>query len=128
MANKREFRRLYEKAHAAGLAAGENAIPQPMVVSEAHVLTGEPKANGQKWFVSEGVCGFAWVRIKPATTSFARWLKAEGLARRDSYHGGLALNVFQFNQSYERKIAYAHAFADVLKEAGITAYADGRLD
>lgn len=126
MTKHSEFQSLYDKAHAEGMAAGETAIPQPMVVSEVNPVNDEP--NGRNWFVSEGVCGFGWVSVKPATTSFARWLKKEGLARRDSYNGGLVVNVFQFNQSYERKMAYARAFANVLQGAGFTAYANGRLD
>ncbi|MCK5548163.1 MAG: hypothetical protein KAI64_04060, partial [Thermoplasmata archaeon] len=117
---------------AAGQAAGENAVPRPMVVSEVNPVNDEP--NGRQWFVGEGVCGFAWVNVRPGTSSFARWLKKEGLARRDNYLGGVTVNVPQFNQSYERKMAFASAFAgvlqsaDVLTSAGVTAYASGRLD
>jgi hypothetical protein len=73
------------------------------------------------------MCGFAWVNVRPGTSSFARWLKRADLARR-AYHGGLDIWVRQFNQSHERKVAYARAYADVLQDAGVTAYAGDRLD
>ena len=33
-------------------------------------------------------CGFAWVKIRPATTSFAKTLKKEGIVNYVSYNGG----------------------------------------
>ena len=36
--------------------------------------------------------------------------------------------VGEFNQSVTRKEAYAQAFAEVLREAGVTAYASSRKD
>lgn len=76
-----------------------------------------------------GSCGFAWVNIKPATSKFGRWLKDNGLARKDSYYGGLCYWIGAYGQCYEQKEAYAYAFARVLQENGIAkAYAGSRLD
>jgi hypothetical protein len=50
-----------------------------------------------------------------------------GLGRKN-YGGGYALSVQDFNQSLTRKEAYAHAFAKVLNDHGITAYTDSRMD
>jgi hypothetical protein len=36
--------------------------------------------------------------------------------------------VSDFNQSHQRKQAYAHAYAEALRAAGIEAFADSRLD
>lgn len=113
----KNFESLYAAAKAAGSAAGAAAAPRPMTV-----------ASGEKsWYVPEGVCGFAWVTVRPATTPFARWLKKMGYAR-PAYGGGLCLWVSEFNQSYERKLAAATAMAEVLRAEGVSAYADGRLD
>lgn len=119
---------LYAEAEAAGIAAGEAAAPRPMIVYEADVLTGRAKPDGQAWHVPEGVCGFAWVNIRPGTSSFARWLKAAGHARRDSYYGGVTIWIGAHGQSYERKMAHARAMAAVFAAAGIEARASGRLD
>ena len=124
---KREAAALWRRAFAAGLAAGKAALPAPMVVYEADGLSGDPKPEGKSWNVSEGVCGFAWVIVKPGTSSFARWLVKNGYARK-SYYGGVDVWVSAFGQSYDRKIAAASAIAEVFREAGIKAYADGRLD
>ena len=50
-----------------------------------------------------------------------------GLASK-AYPTGLHFWVGLFNQSMTRKEAYASAFAKVLNEAGIQAYADSRMD
>jgi len=51
-----------------------------------------------------------------------------GLWRRDHYLGGHYLYIGAFGQSYDRKTAYAQAFAKVLTDAGISAYATSRID
>lgn len=127
------FQRVYDAAHAAGLQAGKDAMPTPMVVSDAN-LDGSPRAGGKRYFVSEGVCGFAWVVVRPGNHPFANWLKKNGLARKH-YYGGVSTSVWEFNQSYTRKMKYAGAFARVLNELlgtyygdTLKIYSDGRLD
>lgn len=122
-----EFETLYAKAHEAGHAAAVAVNPVPMVVGEADGLSNRFKPGGQQWFVSEGVCGFAWIVVRPGNSSFARWLKKEKKASKD-YYGGVSLWIRDYNQSMQRKEAYAHAFAGVLKAAGIEAYGQSRLD
>ncbi len=65
--------------------------------------------------------------MKPGNSWFARFLKAAGLARKAVY-GGVSVWVSAYNQSMERKEAYAHAFANVLRSVGIDAYAESRMD
>lgn len=123
-----KFEAVYNKAVEAGRAAGEAKVPQPMVVVEANGLSNEPKPGGQSWFCGEGACGFAWVKVSPGNSSFAKWLVKNKLARK-SYYGGVEINISAFNQSVERKEACAAAMAKVLSaELGVTAYADSRLD
>ena len=112
-----DFKKLYDAAWAAGVAAAKAAIPEPMVVS----------GMGQRYFVSEGACGFAWVKVRPANSAFGNWLKKEKLAR-PAYNGGLDIWISDYNQSVARKEAHARAMAAVLKDAGINAFADSRLD
>jgi malate synthase len=74
------------------------------------------------------VCGFAWIKIRPATSAFAKWLVKTGKAR-PAYGGGLSIWISAHNQSMERKEAHARAMAKVLSEKlGINCYAESRMD
>ena len=117
------FQTLHERAHDAGMKAGTESSPIPMTVQEAD-LSGNP--IGKTWYVSEGACGFAWIRFK-GNTAWGKWAKAQGIAT-PAYPKGLQIWVSEFNQSVTRKEAYANAYAKVLCGAGIEAYADSRLD
>ena len=114
---------LYTQARAAGLAAAAAVQVTPMIVQQCRGLF-DPTIVRQH-VVNDGVCGFASVVIK--NIKFANQLKKMGLGRKN-YGGGYALSVQDFNQSLTRKEAYAHAFAKVLNDHGITAYTDSRMD
>ena len=125
MMNSRE---LYEKAHAAGLAAGNAAVPVPMVVGQATGLfSNEIDRSKPMYHVPDGVCGFAWVSIHPNRGEFVRYLKANRIGR-PGYPKGYSVSVHLYGQSMQRKEAYAGAFARVLSAAGIDAYAESRID
>ncbi|MER6000842.1 hypothetical protein ABT120_19895 [Nonomuraea angiospora] len=82
-------------------------------------------------------CGFARVRIKPATSGFARWLSRTGLHnfRYDPRQGGIVavvrlrpedlpgLDRVTVLQSYSGAQAYAHGYAAVLAQDGYPAFA-----
>ena len=124
-----DFNDLYVKADLAGVKAGNDALPTPMVVGSPTTPLGDdidPKKP--MYFVNDGVCGFAWVNIKPARGKFITWLKSMGIGRKDSYYGGWTVWVSDFGQSIARKENYARAFAKVLGDYGITAYNMSRLD
>lgn len=125
---KQDFRLIYEAADRAGAAAAAATVPEPMLVYETAGLTDTPLKGGKQWVVEGGVCGFAWVNIKPARGGFVTYLKSQGIGRHDSYEGGWTIWVHQYGQSMERKHAYAAAFAQVLKEHGINAGAYARMD
>lgn len=126
-ATKTDFAALYAEADAAGKAAAEAAVPTPIVVgSETSPFSGQIDYTQPTYFVSEGLCGFAWVSFK-GNTAWGRWAKKAGVAR-PAYGGGLQVWVSGYGQSVTRKEAYAAAFAGVLQAAGITAYAGSRLD
>ena len=129
-------RDLFDRANAAGHEAAMAAVPRAMLVGTPKNLVGSLVGGDDGgfdtskpiYYESEGVCGFAWVNIKPGNSSFARWMKDQGQARPDSYYGGVSMWISGYGQSYERKLAYARAFAGVLVQGGIKAYASGRLD
>jgi hypothetical protein len=123
-----EFQALIEKAYQAGRKAGVECRPVPMVVGSAKSPTSdEIDYSKPVYHCDDGACGFAWVKIRPATTPFAKWLKARGIAR-PAYNGGIDIWISDFGQSVDRKYEMARAMAKVLTEAGYGAYADSRLD
>jgi hypothetical protein len=115
----KSFDAVHALAHEAGMTAGINACPLPMLVTE-------DSARARSWLVDEGACGFAWVVFK-GNTAWGRWAKKQGIAR-SHYPSGLCVWVSEFGQSVARKEAYAYAYALVLKENGIDAYSSSRLD
>jgi hypothetical protein len=116
-AKHEEFEALLSVAHAKGLEAGRDCRPIPMHVLENNI----PIAC-----IDDGACGFAWVAF-PGNTSWGKWAKKKGIAR-SHYPKGLCVWVSEFGQSVDRKSAYAGAFAQVLRNAGIECYASSRLD
>jgi hypothetical protein len=84
--------------------------------------------NGAIWYtVPEGVCGFAWIRVY-GNTGFVKWAKKEKGATADYPSGTCLYWVTEYNQSIQRKEAFAKAAAQVLKKYGIRATAQSRLD
>jgi hypothetical protein len=114
------MRALFEKAYTIGMEAGKAVECRPM-----HLRN---NATGEVFTVDEGPCGFAWVNVKPGNCRFANFLKAEGLARRDSYYGGVTIWCREFNQSHTRKAAWATAVSAELQKYGLRASAGERLD
>ena len=112
------FAALAAAAHEAGIKAGRECRPIPMVVSTASGIAIE--------CVDDGACGFAWIEF-PGNTAFGRWAKKQGIAR-SHYPSGLCVWVSEFGQSVDRKAAFAGAYAAVLVDAGIDAHAGSRLD
>lgn len=127
--SKADMKALYARAAEAGDRAARAVVPVPMhVVQRAHPLDDTSPIVKRYAPVMDGVCGHAWIIVRPGTSRFARFLKAEGLGDTSSYFGGVRIWISDYGQSYERKAAYASAFAATLEEAGITADAMSRLD
>jgi hypothetical protein len=113
-----KFAAVFDRANREGYAAAEAHKPSAMVVS----------SSTERWFVPEGVCGFAWVRVRPGNSSFAKWLVKNKLAHK-AYTGGVDIWISAHGQSLERKERHAGKMASILKdELGINAYADSRMD
>lgn len=128
MAAERNFEGLWAAAEAAGLAAGAAVKPRPMIVRQDSILVNGEPALDRDYFVPEGACGFAWVVVRPGNAPFAKWCRKNKASSKHYYGGEQVKWVGEFEQSVERKCAYAYAFADVLQAAGIQAVADSRLD
>jgi hypothetical protein len=107
------------QAQYAGMQAMQETIPVPMVVN----------GGGVRYHVPSGACGFAWVNVYGvrSNSKVGKALIAEGFSKSE-YHRCLQYWVHEGNQSVELKEAYAMAFAKVLQQHGINAYADSKLD
>lgn len=111
--------KIINDAHEAGRKAVEVLDVRPMTVSDGK----------QSWFVSDGVCGFAWVTVKPANSKMAKYMTdVIRIARKSIYEPGVMYWISDYNQSMQKKEAYAYAFAKVLQDNGIKAYAGSRMD
>ena len=123
-----KFDQLVFRAHELGLDAGNAFRPTPMVVGEAKSLfSTEIDRSKPTYFVADGVCGFAWVRLPKANTLFVNFLKSRKIGHK-GYPKGWDIRCWDFNQSMERKEAYCSAYAKVLQEAGIECWVDSRMD
>jgi len=122
MTKAHDYALLYERAYAAGAQAGKEHAPTPMN------LVGHVAGERREYHVPSGPCGFAWVTVRPGTSSFARWLRATGRGRSDRYAGGTVVWIRDHGQSWEKKTAHAMKMAEVLADAGICASYGERLD
>lgn len=129
---KVNYENIWAQAQDAGYKAVADLEARAGIVP---IIVGEPTTpfgsdidySKPTYIINDGVCGFAQIRFA-GNTAFGRWAKANGLARPDSYYGGLSVWVSDFNQSFQRKDAYASAFAQSLEENGIKAHSTSRLD
>ena len=118
---------IYSQAHYKGNVAVQMTTVTPMVVQQRENPLNDDSRVVRQYVVNDGVCGFASVTVKPANSKFAKFLVANGLGRK-SFNGGVSMSIRDFNQSLTKKEAYAYAFASVLNEHGIKAYAESRID
>ena len=77
-----EFQRLVNAAHKAGMEAGTEASPRAMVVGTPTTPLGNNIDRSKPtYYVADGVCGMAWVEVRPRNCKFARWLVEVGLGK-----------------------------------------------
>lgn len=125
---------LFDDACKEAAIAGTKLRPTPMSVISVG-LDNKPLPGATPSIVMDGLCGFAWVTIRPARGAFVNYLKARGIGNK-GYYGGYQISTYEieketgvnFGQSYERKMEAAEAFAQMLQVWGINAVAEGRLD
>ena len=104
------------------------ACEKAQAASDAELARREPSNS---WFP----CGFAWVKIRPARGKLVNYLKSIGVGGTDSYAGGYRVSSYDicsqpgsWAQQMDIKYAGCSAFAEVLRDHGVNAYADSRMD
>jgi hypothetical protein len=118
---------VWESALKHGREAGAACVRHPMIVAQHANVMDDNSPVVEQWHVPSGVCGFAWVVVRPGTSAFARWLVKHDLAGKH-YYGGVSIWVGDYGQSYEKKHAHAVAMAEYLNKVGIDAFPGSRLD
>ena len=63
-----------------------------------------------------GLCGFAWIIVKPGTSSFARWLVKTDRGSSDRYYGGVHIGITEYGQFLGQNEEYANSFARELQK------------
>ena len=128
VSSEQNFEAIYREAVLAGKFAMKEKIPTPMIVQEHSSPIDDNSPVKRQYYCGGGVCGFAWVKVIPATQPFARWLKKQKIVDSVSYTGGYDIWVHEGGQLMELKEAYAQAFSEVLRKHGIDVYAQSRMD
>lgn len=130
-----EFEKIYNEAVEAGMAALKAKVPTPMVVVQHKNMLDDTSPVEKAYNVPMGMCGFAWINIKPATQPFVRWLKKQAAGNehtnygfKDSYYGGWSIWAHEGGQSIELKQAFCEGFGKVLSKYLIENYTMSRLD
>lgn len=132
---------LYVKACEAAEAAVAKTVPTPMYVGTPKNMMGSLMGGDDGGFdpakpvyrVNSGVCGFAWIKIRPANGAFVNMLKKRDVGRK-GYNGGYDVSSWEFaasirsSQSLELAEAAVRAAAGVLREAGVECYVQSRMD
>lgn len=122
-------------ADKAGREAAEACVPTPMNVGTPRDMLGSLMGGDGGGFredqpiyhVAQGICGTAYVLIRPGTSPMARFVKKHRGGWKGHY-GGTQFTVRGYGQSYERSMAYARAYAGVLADAGLRAYTDSWIN
>ena len=139
-----DYTDLWDKANLAGKQAVATLNVRPLIVKEASNIfrnsfdqndrlpsADKPVVVNQdgttSWYVEEGDCGYAWIQIRPSSETglrdcdFVKWLRAKDIG---SYWGNFkawTISVDDYNQSMQKKKAFADAVVEILKGAGIEA-------
>ena len=122
-------------AHDAGMEAVKTVVTRAVLIyQETHPFSGEMDPTKPSYVLDDYPCGFAWVSVKPANKGNTRLGKDERRAleavgfRKNYYEKSYQLWISNFNQSMQKKEAYADAYAKVLRGHGIRAYSGSRMD
>jgi hypothetical protein len=115
--DKKLLRLAFQMAHVKGMEAVRGMTPTPMVVGSPSTPFGnDVDPSKPTYFVEGGVCGFAWVNIRPATSAVAKFAESELGWRYNDYDRAMQKWIGEFGQSMQRKEAYADAFATELSD------------
>ena len=108
----------FQEALKIGRKAGLGETPVPMMVY----------GKDQAFLVEGGVCGFAWIEIRPARGPLVTYLKKSKQGYYSAYERAYIFNIHDFGQSMTRKEAMAEAMAAHLRKCGYNVYAGSRID
>jgi hypothetical protein len=104
---------IFLEASLAAQVAFDECVPVPMV------LIGYIRDE----VVIDGVCGFAWIHIKPARGELVKWLKDNNKGNKSYVGSGYELSSYAIcrpdqigSQSMERKKAACTAFVAVIQK------------
>lgn len=130
------FKAIIAEADAAGKEAVSKLKVIPMIVGEAKSLfSNEIDYSKPTEYVADGVCGFSWAYVYPehkGNTKLGKQerkvLEAFGFEQDYCNPKKYTLWISDFNQSMQKKEAYARAFAAVLSSFGIRAGSQSRMD
>ena len=132
---KVNYPKIMKEAHEAGMKAGTEKVPVPMIVGQHENMMDDNSPIEKAWYVPSGVCGFAYVITNEhGNGKFVKYLKSIGDgygcgAGEKYYYGGYYVKwVDEFGQSMEQKEAYAGAYAGVLSKYDIDVYVNSRMD
>ena len=108
---------VHAAAHAAGWGAAEAAVlPQYVAVQRANPLEDSSEIVKVYWEEPFELIGNSSVQVKGANKGYGKWLVSSGTGETDTWNGGACFWVSSFGQSHGRKVAYASAYADTVKE------------
>lgn len=132
---KTGFHEVCDEADIAGLKAVQELTVIPMIVGETkNLFSNDIDYSKSTEYIEDGPCGFSWVSVKPKHKGNTRLGKEEraeleemGLFKNE-YTKTYQLWISQFNQSIQKKEAYARAFSKVLQQYGYNAIPGSRLD
>ena len=136
-ANEREIRNakfatLWKEACEKAEQASSSANPHPeggkYIVQEHINPLDDSSPVTQQWEMPNGLCGFAWIMIRPGNCAFANWLKKNTEHKYSDYHKGVMIFMHHGNQSIVRKEAAASAMAKVFHQNDIECSVYSRLD
>jgi hypothetical protein len=102
-------------------------FPITLARKNVYCITATPMKIGGYPVEMEGLCGWANVRIPDARRGFGRWVVRSGAGHRH-HRSGAAIYASHDSQSFDRAVAYANAFAAVLKLNGLECEVESRLD
>lgn len=135
MMNLDDFSNICITADEAGRAAVEKVVARSVLLyQETHPFSGKMDTNKPTYILDDFPCGFAWVDIYPQNKGNTKLGKEERKIlesagfRKNEYEKSYQLWISAYNQSMQKKEAYARAFAEVLRENGLKAYSGSRLD
>jgi len=126
---------VFKEACEAAEKAFDECKPIPMIVGQAANLFSNEIVPGTEEFVEDGVCGFAWVNVKPARGPLIKYCKENNIGRNGVY-GGWSISSYDISrrvghsQSMQRKESACRAFVNVIKsyEPNMKIWVETRLD